>query len=383
VAVVLFVEPDNTFFSAVPALLKRVDGMECLYVPGTRGAEDYVSRQPASVLAIGPGIAADEALALARRVAPRAVVLVTNRPTAELMRQAMRAGVKDVLAATESPDEIAASIVTADEAARLSAAGAADAPVAEVRRSAHVISVFSTKGGVGKSTLATNLAVSLAGMDRSVILVDLDLQFGDVAIMLQLAPDRTIYDAVQAIDRLDEHMLRGFFAEHSSGVSALLAPRQPEEAESVTAPRVSRILDLVGGMCDFVVIDTPPVLNDTILTALDHTDEIYAIATMDVPSIKNTRISLQKLRQLGYAEDAIRLVLNRADSKVWLEMSEVEKVIEEDVAVRIPSDRSVPRSVNKGVPIVLEEPRSSVARTIESLTKEIVTRVEGVGENVA
>ncbi len=151
----------------------------------------------------------------------------------------------------------------------------------------------------------------------------------------------------------------------------LLAPVRPEDAETVTTGRIGRILSLLREMYDVVVIDTAATLDEIVLTALDRSDAVYAMTMMDVASIKNMRISIQKLTQLGYANGLVHVVLNRADSKVWLEPQEVERAVGSEIFARIPSDRIVPRSVNKGTPVVLDEPRSDVAKAMVRIAKSI------------
>jgi pilus assembly protein CpaE len=187
-----------------------------------------------------------------------------------------------------------------------------------------------------------------------------------------MPPDRTIFDAAQAFDRLDAEMLEGFLIAHDSGLRALLAPVRPEDAESVTAGRVAQILRTLRKLADVVVVDTPASLSDVVLTALEQSDVILAVATMDVPSVKNTKVALQKLHQLGLDGRGVQLVLNRADSKVWLDPHEIERAMSDRIIARVPSDRLVPRCVNMGVPVVLHSPRSAVARSISALARDLV-----------
>ena len=172
-------------------------------------------------------------------------------------------------------------------------------------------------------------------------------------------------------------MLKGLLVKHESGVRALLAPVRPEDAEMVTAARVGRIIDLVRQMADFVVIDTPGNMSEVVLTAVDKSNVVLAVSTMDMPSVKNMRVAVQKLSQLGYGNGLIKLTLNRADSKVLMEVSDVEDALGSKVFVRIPSDRLVPRSVNKGVPIVSDQPKSGVARSIVELAGSMMDNKEG------
>lgn len=349
-------------------------------------AFDTIQNSDTAVLLIGPDMVADVAFELASHlstVGRTAVVLTAHEIDTGLMQRAMRSGVSDVLSIEDSVDDITASVTRALAASERMRSGSAPIEVA-ARERAEIITVFSTKGGVGKTVLSTNLAVALArDTGKRVALIDLDLEFGDVAIMLGIQPQHTIYDAVRVFDRLDDEMLAGFMEEHSSGIKVLLAPLRPEEAEGISAARVGQVIDLVRDNFDFVVIDTSPSFSEAVLAALDRSDQVYVITTMDVASIKNTRISMQKLRQLGYDNGKVQLVLNRSDSKVLLQPAEVEQAIGGRVSMHIPSDRIVPRSVNKGVPVVLEMPKSDVAKSITQLARGAAAAVDKEAGNVA
>ncbi len=356
------------------ALLDGAPGAEAAVVPSLEAAAASVG--PATTVVVAsPSQTASDATELAASLreagSDTAVLIVSDPADAELLRAALKAGVRDVLSSADGAEALGAAVLAADEAVRRrrpSAEAPGDGGTAKLGTT---ISVFSPKGGVGKSVLATNLGVALSALDRSTILVDLDLQFGDVAVMLQLPPERTIFDAAQAFDRLDEEMLSGFLVTHDSGLRALLAPVRPEDAESVTAGRIAQILSMLRMMADVVVIDTPASLSDVVLTALENSDVILAVATMDVPSVKNTKVALEKLEQLGFDKDAVRLVLNRSDSRVGLVPREIEKAVSGRIVAHIPSDRLVPRCVNLGVPVVTDSPRSAVARSIQTLAREL------------
>jgi pilus assembly protein CpaE len=229
--------------------------------------------------------------------------------------------------------------------------------------------VFSTKGGAGKSMVATNLGVVLAQRSpKPVVLIDADLQFGDVAVMLKLAPQHTIVDAVSALDRLDVALLRNLLVEHRpSSLLVLPAPLEPAFADQIGAAEMVRIVEILRTFCSFVVIDTPAYFNDVVLGLIEMSDDVLLVAGMDIPNIKNVKIGLQTLRLLNTPMEKLRLILNRANSKVKLDVGEVERTLGVQADALIPSDVVVPQSVNKGEPVVQYAPRSGVARAIEEM----------------
>lgn len=374
------IDPSGDFASVVGQLSAAQPGAEVR--PAPSAATVTFAESAPYVIVVAPSVAPSAGFEAARAAdaagAHTAVVIVANEITTELMRSAMRAGVADVVGAQDPATDIARAILDAYTAAEAKqAALALEAEAASAETGGHVVTVFSTKGGVGKTVLATNLGTALAKcLNLKTALVDLDLQFGDVGIMLGLAPERTIVDVAASIERLDADLLRGHMTHHDSGLDVLLAPVRPEDAETVTTGRIGRILSLLREMYDVVVIDTAATLDEVVLTALDRSDAVYAMTMMDVASIKNMRISVQKLAQLGYANGLVHVVLNRADSKVWLEPQEVERAVGSEIFARIPSDRIVPRSVNKGTPVVLDEPRSDVAKAMVGIAKSIAASTE-------
>lgn len=369
-------------------LLTRDASKTVTHLASTAGLDDVLSHSDPHVVVFGPTVLLEQALesaqAMKSRPAPPAALLVVPKITTELLREAMRAGFRDVVSTENTFEELAGAVIDAyAEVAKIRSAAIDASTEANAGGGGTAVTVFSTKGGVGKTVIASNLGVALADtFKKKTVLLDLDLQFGDTGIMLQLEPERTVFDAIKVYDRLDTEMLKGFLTHHESGLDVLLAPVRPEDAEVVTVARVSRIISMLKELADVVVIDTPAAFSDVVLAAIDKSDQVLAIATMDVASLKNTRISLQKLRQLGYSNGLVKLVLNRADSRVWLEPADVQRAVEASIAARIPSDRLVPRSVNKGVPVVVDAPRSAVAKSLVDLTRMIVSK-EGVGRNDA
>ncbi len=349
------------------AAFPTVEALESVLVPGT----------PA-VVVFGPsfgdewGLARIEGVTLGRP--DLGAILVVEALTTSLLQQALRMGVRDVLTSPVEGDQLAEAV------ARISATLVSSAPALPVSAPAEpsgprgrLITVFSPKGGTGKTVLATNLAVSLARKGATVALVDADLQFGDVAVMLKLTPQHTIVDAVTAIERLDAQYLQQLLIRHEpSGVMVLPAPIEPAFADQVSASDMIRIVSTLRTMATHVIVDTPSYFNEVVLSLLEESDDILLVAGMDVPNIKNVKIGLQTLRLLNTPVAKLKLVLNRANSRVKLDVAEVEKTLQIKADSLVPSDVVVPQSVNKGIPVVIDSPKSGVAKSIDQLANLFV-----------
>jgi pilus assembly protein CpaE len=333
---------------------------------------------------VGPAFADPASLGdvarLARSRASTTVVLVVDELTTDVLQQAMRAGIADVIPMSDAA-QLREAVERAAEQLHVIAppASLVSVPQPAAVERGRIVTVFSTKGGAGKSFVATNLAALLAKRNASrpptpgtppkpVVLVDADLQFGDVAVMLGMAPAHTIFDAVNQIDRLDESLIRSLLIKHEpSGLFVLAAPVEPAFADAVSLPHMKRILEVLASFCSHVVIDTPASFNDIVLGVLEQADDIVLMAGMDIPHINNTKIGLQTLRLLHIPAGKVKLTLNRANSKVKLDIGDVERTLQMKADCLLPSDIAVPQSINKGVPIVLDAPRSGVARNLERL----------------
>jgi pilus assembly protein CpaE len=339
-----------------------------------------------TVLVLGPSCARPDTLAEigATLQTHREVgtVLVAEELSTDLFQAALRAGVNDVLAMPIDAEQLSQAVARVAGTLDISSMPhvADDGPTIvetpdEVEHG-KVITVFSTKGGAGKSVLAANMAVVLARRrpERPVVLVDADLQFGDVAVMLKLAPQHTIVDAVGSMDRLDPTLLTQFLMRHEpSGLLILPAPLEPSFADQISAAEMVQIVQILRTFCSAVIIDTPAYFNEVVLGLIEESDEVLLIAGMDIPNIKNVKIGLQTLRLLNVPMNKLHLVLNRANSKVKLDVSEVERTLQIKAEALIPSDVVVPQSVNKGTPVVLDAPKSGVAKSIEALAQMFVT----------
>jgi pilus assembly protein CpaE len=333
--------------------------------------------------AVVPGVTGAEGM-LARRSDIGAILIAEDLST-EVFQRAMRSGVRDVLGApvdtgqlNEAVRRVSQSI--AGSSSPMGAIGtiAPATPDDEPARQGRVITVFSTKGGAGKSVLATNLGVILAQRaEGPVALVDADLQFGDIAVMLKLAPQHTIVDAVGSFDRLDVGFLESLLATHQpSGLKVLPAPLEPAFADQIGAEQMNSIIRLLRTFCSYVVVDTPAYFNDVVLGLIEESDDVLLVAGMDIPNIKNVKIGLQTLRLLNTPMNKIHLILNRANSKVKLEVSEVERTLQVKADALIPSDIVVPQSVNKGTPVVIDAPRASISKALEQLADRFAPRVD-------
>jgi pilus assembly protein CpaE len=323
---------------------------------------------------IGPDVSLHAAadFAAAQRLARPAlgVVLIRHAPGIEDLTVAIRAGIREVVAATD-----AIGLADACERSRALSSAAPTALPPAPAPSGKVITVFATKGGCGKTTLATNLAATLADGHRRVCLVDLDLAFGDVAISLQLQPKRSLVDAVAMGDGMDETGISGLLTPFRRGLDCVLAPVEPGDAERVPATLIEDLLRVLRGMFAYVVVDTPPQFNEHVLKALDAADLHVLPTTPDVPTLKNLRLTLEMLDLLGYPRDARALVLNREDSRVGMTAADVERALSTPLAARIPASLDVTASINRGVPITVEQPDHKVSMAIREFADR---RIAGV-----
>jgi pilus assembly protein CpaE len=333
------------------------------------GLETHLPRNPETVLVIiGATVDLEQALTFTahQRVLRPLLGVLLLRPSLEpdILAQAIRSGVREVIAETDAEGirEAAARSVELSTALTATVRGSGD-PV----RRAKIITVCAGKGGCGKSVVATNLAAALSEDGCRVLLIDLDLQFGDVAIMLQLPPARGLADAIGTAGRLDETALRGVLTPYRRGLDVLLAPSSPAEGDRVRPELVTEVLQTARGMYDYIVVDTPAFVTDQVLAALDESDWFVPIVTPDLPALKSVRLTVEMLDLLEYPRDRWLVVFNRADSQVGLTDQDVEGAVGAHLSVHLPSSRDVPVSVNKGVPLALDNPSHPVSLAIRQL----------------
>ncbi len=295
------------------------------------------------------------------------VLVASGGQAAGMLEQALDNDVNDVLLLPQLTHNVVFAIRKAAHVRRQVQAASG--------HSGRVVTVFSPKGGTGKTVLATNLATAIAKREgKRTLLLDLDLQFGDAAIVLGIEPEKTIYDLVVAPGELDSEKLACYVTKHPCGLDLLPAPLRPEDAELVVESKVTSLLEVVRTAYDVIVVDTSPFFHGPMLATLDRTDELLVLCGLDVPTLKNIRLALQTLELLSFPTSRIRYVMNRANSNVGLNPREVEEALKVKMGCELPSSRSVPLCVNRGNPVVLAEPRSEFSKAIGGLAKEIAAQ---------
>jgi pilus assembly protein CpaE len=335
---------------------------------------------------IGPEVQLEQACDLAeaaRLDRPElGVILLRHRVDVTALSQALRSGVREVVVADDHSALVEALRRSSDLTARL-VGHASGGPVKEGK----VVTVFSAKGGVGKTTLSTNLGTYFASTGTKTILLDLDLAFGDVAISLQLIPSKSVYDAVAMAGNLDEQAISSLVTTHAdSGLDVICAPNDPGDADRIPVSTITELIKVARQHYDFVFVDTPPSFTEHVLAACDMSDALVLIATLDIPAVKNLRVAMDTLDMIGSPKDARVIVLNRADAKVGLRPDDVVAAIKTPIAVNIPNSLTVPASINRGVPIVLDDPKGPVAVALRELAEVHVRQrfgVESVVETAA
>jgi pilus assembly protein CpaE len=350
---------------AIEAALEGAPGLE------TVGFADYLEdwraalEQAADVVIVGCSSYDDGAAHMVDRAVKHrpdrpVVVMCESSPNGSL-RQAFENGADDVIALPQSPQHVAFTLEKV--LARRKGVTLPGKPTAPL------IAILGPKGGTGKTLVATNLSVALAQRDANVVLVDLDLQFGDIGLALGLSPERTMYDLMKAgppfdHEKLDRHLIR-----HSSGVKVLIAPTRPDQASAVSIDYLRDIYASLRTMSDAVIVDTPPGFTPEVIATIDVSTEVCMVGMLDSLSLKNTKLGVETLDLMGYDSERLSLVLNRADSRVGIMPDDVSAIVGRTPDVFVPSDREIPRSINEGTPIVAAKPGSGAAKAFRDLAE--------------
>lgn len=317
------------------------------------------------------GIQATERLAL--KCPTSSVIMVSVQGEKEYLKRAMLAGAKEFLIKPFSPDEVNQTIINVYELdkqrnSQVYAHQMVDKGFVE---SSKVVTLFSGKGGVGKSLIAVNLAVALARNQKKVAIVDLDLMFGDVASLFNIKPKETIYHVVQELDRLDSESIKPFLTEAIEGVMVLSAPVRPEHSEIITGKHIEKILRLLRESFDYIIVDTPAFLSDPVL-ALDSSDFLFLVNTLNVPVLRHNKTILELMESLNFPLQNIRMLLNRSDLDTGIMPKDVKIALGMEPYRILPEDSSVELSINRGEPLLLLKQNGKWSKQIEKLAEQVI-----------
>ena len=327
------------------------------------------------------------------------VVILSVQGDQNYMRRAMLAGARDFLTKPPMGDELISAIRRAGEMARTERAKSASMRVVSSASTAggaslatmgfgltrgHVVSVYSPKGGTGCTTIAVNLALALHNEDTRVVIVDSNLQYGDVAVFFNEQGKNTIADLAPLAEELDPDIVEGVLLKHSTtGISILASPSRPELADKITAEQFLKILEFLRQMYAYVVVDTSSYLGDVTVAAIDVSDVIVLVTTQDIPAIKNARLFLDLLQNLRIDRGRVAFVMNRFDKRVSITAERVGENLKQEVAAVLPLDeRIVIPSVNRGVPFMVDNKVQPVARGIFNLAESVRSRITAMEQEV-
>ncbi|TCS83334.1 response regulator [Tepidibacillus fermentans] len=300
------------------------------------------------------------------------VIVISVQREQDYLRKAMLAGAKEFLIKPFSPDELIQAVITVYEKNKQRAVQVYAHQILEQGyvQSPKIITVFSGKGGVGKSLIAANLAAGLNQRNKKVVVLDLDLMFGDIAAMFNLKVKETIYHVVQEIERLDAESLLSYLYETNSGVRVLAAPLRPEQSEVVTGKHVEKILRLLKETHDYVIVDTPAQLTDPVL-ALDSSNLTLLVNTLNIPVFRHNRTVLEVMDAVNYPTDRVRLIINRADLDTGIKPKDIKTALGMEPYSLLPEDKYADLSINRGEPLIEMKPGSKWAKQMNKLIEMI------------
>jgi pilus assembly protein CpaE len=301
----------------------------------------------------------------------RPVVVLTHGSPNGFVKRVFEAGADDLIVLPQTPEDIRFAIMKAVARKMGGRSGGGE--------TGRLVAVLGPKGGTGKTLTSVNLAVALAESGHRTAVVDLDLQFGDVALTLGISPTPTIHDLLTAGGTLDAAKLRDYMAVHDSGVRALLAPTRPDQASVVTIANLREIYSTLRAEHDYVVVDTPPGFTPEVIATIDSSSDLVIVGMLDALSLKNTKLGLETLQIMGFSADRIVLVLNRAQTKVGISGEDVAAVLGRRPDIYIPSDREVPRALSMGAVIVADRPQTEAASRFRELADLLVSQGAGSG----
>jgi pilus assembly protein CpaE len=341
---------------------------------------------PFDVLVAGPVCVKPNGFQRLRDLRVRApetqLLLALNHWRSSDLRETVRAGALDILRLPVADDALLEAVEQAIEtgAAMRSARGDDHPEEAEKSGPGTVIAVVSASGGSGKTFLATNLAYHLVSSNKQTCLIDLDLQFGELSTALRLKPRHTIHDLLTAETEEDDiaRRLEDYLERHESGIRVLAAPDDPEQADAIEAFHVATVIDAARSKFDYVIIDTPTALSEGVLVALEQADQIFCLATLDLPSVRNLGVMLNTLKKLKVPVERVTLLLNKVEPDVGIDVARVEQYFPQGFSMVIPYGREVNRSLNMGQPVLAYAPRGEVSKALAS---GLVTNIRSGSED--
>ena len=342
-------------------------------------AWNMMERMPADILLLGSG-RNGERYGFSQKVSAHyphtGIIMIEAELLEETMHNALFAGAKDVLIKPIDPEKLMNAIYRIHQLGERVAIAKAEAPKKKIRKSelAQVYTVFSTKGGVGKTFVSINLAASLAkNSEKRVVLLDLDLDFGNAALALNLYPKFTITDVIDDIRHMDSDLIESYLTPHESGIKVLPANLQPAMNDFINAEHIRVIIESLRESFDYVVVDMPGRFVETIMPALALADHLLVITTPELSSVRNIKVLLVTLKDLNFPQSKIRIVLNKEDIRGEIKKNDVEATLNKKVDAAIGLDyKRVLSSLNRGVPLVYEYPKNSLSKNIDKMCAQFI-----------
>jgi pilus assembly protein CpaE len=340
-----------------------------------------VDRLEGDVLVVACGRDSQDAVRYIERAVAqqpdRPVIVLTGGSPNGFVREAFDAGADDIVTIPDGRDlndlaDVSAQLLFTLQKTVARRRGATGA----VREKGRLTVILGPKGGTGKTLTACNLGAALSARGQRVVIVDLDLQFGDVGLALGIPPEKTIYDLVRSGGSLDADKVEAFLSPHASGVRILAAPSRPDHAGAVKVEFLHRLFAILRDEYDHVLVDTPPGFTPEVIGAIDDSTDVCLVGMLDAPSLKNSKLGLETLQRMGYDDSRVHLLLNRADSRVGVTQEDVTALLGAPPDVLVPSHRDITRSVNEGTPIVVSAPGSEASRAFFGLADRFMSPAE-------
>jgi pilus assembly protein CpaE len=354
----------------------RFDGIEVVGESGY-GAAAYTWAQQLDIDVVIVSI--EEPMARALRTIESLSVGIRSWPVLglstqtdrETMRKAVVAGVRDYLPWPVSNEELHQTILNIHRVEQSRRTALVHGQTAG--RIGTIVAVVGVKGGIGKSTLASNVAIAIAEQTKQQIaLADLDLQFGDAAVMLDLVPTRTIEQAASELNGHNPALIQNYLMDHASRVKLLAAPATPEGAEMISEDQVGRVLEDLAATNDYVIVDTSAQIDSISMRAMDMATLVLLVVVPEVPCVRRTKAALTLMQEWGYSRDKVKLIVNRATKKAQVSIAEIEEVLQYPVYAQIPEDRAAIKGISIGTPVVISSPKSEAGKSFAELGRTLV-----------